>query len=54
MSTLLLANENWPRPALLALRAAGLDVQAVAGLDVQAVAAAQAGATLSARRARLR
>jgi predicted nuclease of predicted toxin-antitoxin system len=25
----LLANENWPRPALLALRAAGLDVQAV-------------------------
>lgn len=27
---LLLANENWPRPALLALRAAGLDVQAVA------------------------
>lgn len=26
----LLANENWPRPALLALRAAGLDVQAVA------------------------
>lgn len=30
MSVLLLANENWPRPALLALRAAGLDVQAVA------------------------
>jgi hypothetical protein len=30
MGTLLLANENWPRPALLALRAAGLDVQAVA------------------------
>lgn len=26
----LLANENWPRPALVALRAAGLDVQAVA------------------------
>lgn len=25
----LLANENWPRPALLVLRAAGLDVQAV-------------------------
>jgi predicted nuclease of predicted toxin-antitoxin system len=30
VSVLLLANENWPRPALLALRAAGLDVQAVA------------------------
>lgn len=30
MSVRLLANENWPRPALLALRAAGLDVQAVA------------------------
>lgn len=30
MSVLLLANENWPRPALLALRAAGLDVEAVA------------------------
>lgn len=30
MSVALLANENWPRPALLALRAAGLDVQAVA------------------------
>lgn len=29
MSVLLLANENWPRPALLALRAAGIDVQAV-------------------------
>lgn len=29
MSVALLANENWPRPALLALRAAGLDVQAV-------------------------
>lgn len=29
LSVLLLANENWPRPALLALRAAGLDVQAV-------------------------
>jgi len=26
----LLANENWPRPALLALRDAGLDVEAVA------------------------
>lgn len=26
----LLANENWPRPALLALRAAGFDVQSVA------------------------
>jgi predicted nuclease of predicted toxin-antitoxin system len=25
----MLANENWPRPALLALRAQGLDVQAV-------------------------
>ena len=30
MSTPLLANENWPRPALLALRAAGMDVQSVA------------------------
>lgn len=30
MSVLLLANENWPRPALLALRAAGVDVEAVA------------------------
>lgn len=30
MSVALLANENWPRPALLALRAAGLDVDAVA------------------------
>jgi predicted nuclease of predicted toxin-antitoxin system len=30
VSVVLLANENWPRPALLALRAAGLDVQAVA------------------------
>ena len=30
MSVALLANENWPRPALLALRAAGLDVEAVA------------------------
>ncbi len=30
MSILLLSNENWPRPALLALRAAGLDVLAVA------------------------
>jgi predicted nuclease of predicted toxin-antitoxin system len=30
LSVLLLANENWPRPALLALRAAGMDVQAVA------------------------
>jgi hypothetical protein len=29
---LLLANENWPRPALLALRNAGLDVEAVAVL----------------------
>ena len=29
MSVALLANENWPRPALLALRAAGLDVEAV-------------------------
>jgi predicted nuclease of predicted toxin-antitoxin system len=28
----LLANENWPRPALRALRAAGLDVQSVAEL----------------------
>lgn len=26
----LLANENWPRPALLALRAAGLDVKSIA------------------------
>ena len=32
MNAALLANENWPRPALLALRAAGLDVQAVAEL----------------------
>jgi predicted nuclease of predicted toxin-antitoxin system len=30
VSVLLLANENWPRPALRALRAAGLDVEAVA------------------------
>jgi predicted nuclease of predicted toxin-antitoxin system len=30
VSVLLLVNENWPRPALLALRAAGADVQAVA------------------------
>lgn len=30
MNIALLANENWPRPALLALRAAGLDVEAVA------------------------
>ena len=30
MSAPLLANENWPRPALSALRAAGLDIQAVA------------------------
>jgi predicted nuclease of predicted toxin-antitoxin system len=29
VNVLLLANENWPRPALLALRAAGVDVQAV-------------------------
>ena len=29
---LLLANENWPRPALLALRDRGLDVGAVAEL----------------------
>jgi hypothetical protein len=29
VSIALLANENWPRPALLALRAAGLDVEAV-------------------------
>lgn len=29
MPPLLLANENWPRPALLALRDAGLDVQSV-------------------------
>lgn len=29
MTVALLANENWPRPALLALRAAGLDVEAV-------------------------
>lgn len=29
MSVLLLANENWPRQALLTLRAVGLDVQAV-------------------------
>jgi predicted nuclease of predicted toxin-antitoxin system len=33
---LLLANENWPRPALLALRAAGLDVQAVSELMARA------------------
>jgi len=30
VSVALLANENWPRPAPLALRAAGLDVEAVA------------------------
>jgi predicted nuclease of predicted toxin-antitoxin system len=30
VSAPLLANENWPRPALSALRAAGLDIQAVA------------------------
>lgn len=30
MSIVLLANENWPRPALLALRAAGIDTDAVA------------------------
>jgi predicted nuclease of predicted toxin-antitoxin system len=29
VSVALLANENWPRPALLALRASGLDVEAV-------------------------
>ena len=29
MSVSLLVNENWPRPALLARRSAGLDVQAV-------------------------
>ena len=29
MTVQLLANENWPRPALLRLRAVGLDVQAV-------------------------
>ena len=27
---LLLANENWPRPALSALRAAGVDIESVA------------------------
>lgn len=32
MSLSLLANENWPRPALLALRAAGIDVHAIAEL----------------------
>lgn len=30
MTVRLLANENWPRPALLALRAQGLDIEAVA------------------------
>jgi predicted nuclease of predicted toxin-antitoxin system len=30
VSVRLLANENWPRPALLALRAAGANVEAVA------------------------
>lgn len=30
MSIALLANENWPRPALLTLRAAGIDVVAIA------------------------
>lgn len=30
MTIRLLANENWPRPALLALRAQGLDVESVA------------------------
>jgi len=30
VSALLLANENWPHPALSALHAAGLDIQAVA------------------------
>lgn len=30
VSPRLLANENWPRPALLALRAEGVDVQSVA------------------------
>lgn len=30
MNARLLANENWPRPALVALRANGLDVQSVA------------------------
>ncbi|MGE0373383.1 MAG: DUF5615 family PIN-like protein [Gammaproteobacteria bacterium] len=30
MSVRLLANENWPHPALLALRVAGMDVQSVA------------------------
>ena len=29
MTPALLANENWPRPSLLALRAAGLDVESV-------------------------
>lgn len=29
MTPSLLANENWPRPALMALRDAGLKVQAV-------------------------
>lgn len=32
----MLANENWPRPALLTLRAAGLDVQAVGDLAPRA------------------
>lgn len=32
MSVPLLTNENWPRPALLVLRAAGCDVQAVVEL----------------------
>ena len=32
MSALLLANENFPRPALMGLRAAGHDVQAVGEL----------------------
>lgn len=28
----MLANENWPRPALLALRTAGVDVQSIAAI----------------------
>lgn len=36
MTVRLLANENWPRPAVLALRFAGIDVEAVAELMASA------------------
>ncbi len=49
MTPRLLANENFPRPALLALRQAGADVEAVAELmpgatDTQVLLHAAAGA----------